>query len=153
MRKLAALLLSASFVLSACGPSEMPRQSLVHWGSEGTIFVADNQHGEVRVLYVGASPGSPVPLAVLSAEGREAVLDMRLDPARGLLWVLDAGGVYVHDARTMQLIESVPAPLGVELRQFAADTGHVIAADGTVWRTHGRTLLAAEPLTVQRRGG
>ncbi|MFZ5462625.1 MAG: hypothetical protein ACOZB1_03620 [Pseudomonadota bacterium] len=132
MARLVFLLLIPLF--AACGSAEMPRQSFVHWRDAGLAFVADNQHGAVRVLYVGASPGSPVPKGELSAEGRTAVLDMRLDPARGRLWVVGERAVYVHDVRTGELVEVVPAPPGVSLRVFAADPSQVIAADGSVWR-------------------
>lgn len=142
-------------LLAACLPADRttPRQIVVEWPEKHLVFIADERIGSVQAFYLGA--GAPVLAAQTRVFERSTVRDIKLDPARGQLWVLGADAVYVHEVRSLALQKRIP----LDARDVAAlhiENGAVtlLAADGVVLgRIDTATLLALwRPASSVRRG-
>jgi hypothetical protein len=97
-----------ALLMTACSsaPDGMPpRQVTQLWPENHRLYVADSRQGVVRAFSTYEDPRAA---AEGRALGRRAVLDMKLDTARGQLWVLGTDAVYLHDAVSMILLHRYP---------------------------------------------
>jgi hypothetical protein len=142
-------------LLAACLPADRvnPRQIVVEWPEKHLVFIADERIGSVQAFYLGA--GAPVLAAQTRVFERSTVRDIKLDPARGQLWVLGADAVYVHEVRNLALQKRIP----LDARDVAAlhiENGGVtlLTVDGVMLgRIDTASLLALwRPSVSVRRG-
>lgn len=102
---LATLLLA----LAACRPAaEVTNGKRVEakWEERQLLIVGDERSGTARIFHTRAAPAL---IGELRAPGRNAVRDIRIDAARGRIWVLGDAAVYLHDARSGSVIRRIPA--------------------------------------------
>jgi hypothetical protein len=97
-----------ALLMTACSfaPDGLPaRQVSVLWPEGHRLYVADSRQGVVRAF---ATHDGPRAAGEGRAPGRRGVLDMKLDAARGRLWVLGTDAIYVHDAASLILLHRYP---------------------------------------------
>jgi hypothetical protein len=121
-------------ILTACGTgadATPPRQVSVIWPEGHRLFVGDSRQGVVRAF---STYDGPRAAGEGRAPGRRGVLDLKLDAARGRLWVLGADALYLHDAATLTLRQRYPvAGVAADSRLALDDSGEAkVVADPAV---------------------
>jgi hypothetical protein len=124
--------------LTACGTAAdgmPPRQVSILWPEGHRLFVGDSRQGVVRAF---STYDGPRAAGEGRAPGRRGVLDMKLDAARGRLWVLGADALYLHDAATLTLRQSYPvAGIAADSRLALNDRGEAIVETVTATSDNG----------------
>lgn len=97
-----------ALLLAACGSAvngPPARQVSVLWPEGHRLYVGDSRQGVVRAFSTFDGPRAA---GEGRAPGRRGVLDIKLDAARGHLWVLGADALYLHDPATLTLRQRYP---------------------------------------------
>ncbi len=131
----ASALLFAAFLLpllAACLPVERatPHQMVLEWTEKNRVYIADERIGSVRAFHLGN--GAPVLVAQTRSFERSSVRDIKLDTARGQLWVLGSDGVYLHDAHTLRQLKRIPLDARDVAEMRIEDDGVILLATGHV---------------------
>lgn len=130
----------AAFMLTLALAACRPAADVVHgngkrieakWEARQLLIVGDDRTGIARIFHTRAAPSL---IGELRAPGRKAVRDIRIDEARGRIWVLGEAAVYLHDARSWTLIRSIAAPVAAveRLELDGAGAPQLLAEDGSV---------------------
>lgn len=153
----AAVLFFAAFLLpllAACQPAERatPRQMVIEWTEKHLVYIADERIGGVRVFHLGS--GAPVLVAQTRSFERSSVRDIKLDAARGQLWVLGSDGVYLHDATSLRQLKRIPLDARDVVEMRIEDDGVILLATGNVMLgridTATRVALWRSALSLRR---
>lgn len=137
-------LLLLSFLLGAC-TGEVPQVSgalaPLSWPEEQLVYVADGRIG--TVLAMSLQDQSRL-LARTQVPTRTRVLDLQLDKARNLLWVLGPDGVDVHDAHSLVVRKHIALPRGevTSLQRDEYGVSLLSASRELRGRIDGRTLIS-----------
>jgi hypothetical protein len=119
-------------LLAACLPAERaaPRQMVLEWAEKHLVYIADERIGGVRAFQLGS--GAPVLVAQTRSFERSSVRDIKLDAARGQLWVLGNDGIYLHDAQSLQQLKRIPLDARDVAEMRIEDDGVILLATGGV---------------------
>jgi hypothetical protein len=131
----AAVLFFAAFLLPLLAtylPAEhaAPRQIVLEWTEKHLVYIADERIGGVRAFHLGN--GAPVLVAQTRSFERSSVRDIKLDAARGQLWVLGNDGIYLHDAQSLQQLKRIPLDARDVAEMRIEDDGVILLATGGV---------------------
>lgn len=127
------------FLLAGCVEVDSRYRIDVRWPEQHVVFVADTRTGTVLAL---AQDDPARLLARTRTPLRAAVLDLRLDKARGRLWVLGGRGIDVHDAHSLVLQKHIALrpDEAVSLRHDGAEVGLYSRRGVLLGRVDARTL-------------
>lgn len=86
--------------------SQLPRQHTIEWNAHQLLFIADGRNANIQSFLLGNR--APVPLAKITGEAGDKLVDMKLDEKTGLLWVLGEHSVRAYQAATLTMVKEVP---------------------------------------------